>query len=155
PELLNGIDRRLHRIAAIDPVYVHSAVQEIVIRFGTLTVHSIRLTRTERSPSDENALGHRCDAGLEQPKLPEIATVQRKIDELLAGNDVSDRNRVLHQRGLGNYVDGLLFPGDLQANVEPDVLADADGDGAHRIWREPGSTDRNIVVPGWQDQAIT
>jgi hypothetical protein len=74
-KLRDGIDGDAQRIAAIHPVQVSGAVEQIKVGFRTLAVDDVRLARPQGAAGAGDAGGERRHACLQEPQLGEVAAV--------------------------------------------------------------------------------
>ena len=153
PELGNRLDRQLERVAPIHPVQVLRPVDEIHVLLGPHAVDGIGLALPQAPAGRGDARGQRRDTRLQQPQLREVATVERQIDQLAAGDDTP--------QCVGGGVDQLSAAGDghrlgdrpqLQLRVDADALAHADDDRLEQQRRELWRTDFDAVLADRQQE---
>jgi hypothetical protein len=83
PELLNGVDRCTYTEAAVHPVHIAGAVEQIVVRLGPLPVHGKSLRGFDRAARGSQAVRQRYDTGLQQAELSEVPAIERQVHDLL------------------------------------------------------------------------
>ena len=87
-ELLDGIDRGIHAVGAVDPVLERDAVEQVVVVDVAHAVHrevaaaDARVLRGDLDDAERAGAAHR-DARREQLQLQEVASIQRQlVDDL-------------------------------------------------------------------------
>lgn len=77
-----SVDWRLGDEPGINGIEIVRAVDQEIVRFGALAVHSVALALSNGAAGLHETGRERCDAGLQESKLRKIAAVERKIEQL-------------------------------------------------------------------------
>ena len=77
-ELGDRLDRELQRVAAVHPVDVLRAVDQVHVLLGPHAVDGVGLALPQAAAGGGDAGGQRRDAGLQQAELREVAAVERQ-----------------------------------------------------------------------------
>src|SRR4051812_48256916 len=76
-KLLDGVDRGADSEAAVHAIHIPCAIQQVIVRFGSLAIDRKGLTRLDRSTSRCESAGKWRHACLKQSELGEVAAIQR------------------------------------------------------------------------------
>ena len=126
-KFLDRVHGRLQGITAVHAIHVGHAIEKVVVGLGALSVHCVALPRAQRSACFGETGGDGRDSGLQEPKLREVAAVERKIHQVPAGDYVADHVRSsVNQQGIRCYAHAFLLPADTKLDIQASGLADAE-----------------------------
>ncbi len=83
-EFSDGIDRNLEGKSSIHPIHILNAVQQEVIRLGTLAIDRVGLSTAKRSALCRQTCREWRHARLQQPQLRKITAIERQIENFSA-----------------------------------------------------------------------
>ena len=99
----------------VEPVL--RSVDQKIVRLGALSVDCITLICARRATRFEQAGRQRNNAGPKNAELRKIASVERKVENLIPHDRLAQTaDAVLHQRGVGLYIDLLRLRANLQVH---------------------------------------
>ena len=150
PEFGNGVDGRANREAAIDAVHIRRTIQDVVVRFRPLAIDRIGLPTAQQAARFGKPRGHRCDSGLQQTELREVAAIERQIRRLLRSDHVADRRVQIGASAAGRHVHLAPAAGDHQIGGEAHGAVDVNVNAGHGERCEAFGGDPQLVVPDRQ-----
>ena len=111
-----GIYRRFKNEASIHAVEIICSVDQKIVGLGALAIHSVGLSRAQRSSRFRQTRSKRHHAWLQQSELGKVATVQRQVEDFAlsdrltqAGDRALDQLRVcIHLQYLALGADGEM-----------------------------------------------
>ena len=154
PEFGNGIDRRANREATIHAVHIRRSIQNVAVGFRPLAVDRVGLPTAQQAARFGKPRCHRCDSGLQQTELREVAAIERQIRRLLRSDHVADRRVQIGASAAGRHVHLAPAAGDHQIGGEAHGAVDVNVNAGHSERREAHGGDPQFVVPDRQGREV-
>ena len=136
--------------ASVHAIHVGYAIQQVVVRFGSLPVNGESLSAAQNAAGLCQPCRHRRHAGLQQTKLHQVPAVQREVCRFSLRNHISQRLAGVDGRRLGLHLDLAVGAGDFQLHRIIHHAADIDPDRRSRVRRKVGGAGGQRIVAHWQ-----